>query len=173
MASDFRQIYRVWMGYISAVNVLIPEDLEVIDASCRPVHLNPELQTLQIVLGSSENMEKSRMYEPLLPWLKTGLLTSSGKKWHTRRKILTPAFHLNILQQFVKVFGKQTRQFLEELDERCDQPFLDLMPLITDFALRSICGETAKLYRSTSPNNSSRNCNGSSTGREGRNPDAV
>lgn len=29
MASDFRQIYRVWMGNIAAINLLIPEDIEV------------------------------------------------------------------------------------------------------------------------------------------------
>lgn len=35
---------------------------------------------LQIVIGSTENTRKSKIYEPLLPWLKTGLLTSSGNK---------------------------------------------------------------------------------------------
>lgn len=105
-------------------------------------------------------MQKSRLYEPLLPWLKTGLLTSSGKnviyeygtlsvinfnytgeKWHTRRKILTPAFHFNILQQFVKIFIRKTKDLLNTLEERCDEPFVDVMPLITDFALHSICGK--------------------------------
>lgn len=29
IASEFTVIYRVWMGYTSAVNLLIPEDIEV------------------------------------------------------------------------------------------------------------------------------------------------
>lgn len=74
---------------------------------------------------------------------KSTLSIIAGKKWHTRRKILTPAFHFNILQQFVKTFGKQTRRFLNELEAQCDQQFVDVMPSVTNFALKSICGKTS------------------------------
>lgn len=72
------------------------------------------------------------MYKLLHVWLGTGLLTSRGdmssncnllitrilgKKWHSRRKILTPAFHFNILRQYVAIFNKETNNLVNELDK--------------------------------------------------------
>ena len=34
-----------------------------------------------------------------------GLLLSSGKKWQRNRKLLTPAFHFEILQPYMRVYN--------------------------------------------------------------------
>ena len=39
----------------------------------------------------------------LMPWLGSGLGTSNGGKWHSRRKLLTPAFHFKLLESFLDV----------------------------------------------------------------------
>lgn len=39
-------------------------------------------------MGSPKHIDKSRDYYFLQPWLGTGLLTSQGKKWHSRRKVI-------------------------------------------------------------------------------------
>jgi len=56
------------------------------------------------VLSSSKHLEKGLIYDLLHPFLKTGLLTSAGEKWHQRRRMLTPAFHFNILREFCEIF---------------------------------------------------------------------
>ncbi|KAG5667087.1 hypothetical protein PVAND_015086 [Polypedilum vanderplanki] len=73
--------------------------------------------------------------------LQTGLLTATGKKWFQRRKVITPAFHFKILDQFVEIFDKQSAVFVENLAKSKGQP-LDVFQPITLCALDIIC-ETA------------------------------
>lgn len=39
-------------------------------------------------MSSPKYIDKSVDYDYLQPWLGTGLLTSHGKKWHSRRKVI-------------------------------------------------------------------------------------
>ncbi|CAG7826524.1 unnamed protein product, partial [Allacma fusca] len=79
----------------------------------------------QKILSSNTLIEKSNDYDMLKPWLGTGLLTSEGDKWFHRRKLLTPAFHFKILEDFIDVFNEQTNVLVHILrDEFGDgKPF--------------------------------------------------
>ena len=68
-------------------------------------------RTAEPVLTSNSLIDKSAEYDVLLPWLGTGLLTSTGHKWRGRRKMLTPTFHFNVLNSFVEVFDEQVQIF--------------------------------------------------------------
>lgn len=41
----------------------------------------------------------------------------SGKKWHDRRKIITPAFHFKILDRFVNTFDRLGNKFIDKLHD--------------------------------------------------------
>ncbi|XP_046744960.1 cytochrome P450 4c3 [Diprion similis] len=98
--------------------------------------------SVEPILGSSRHLGKSRDYRFLHPWLGTGLLTSSGKKWHSRRKILTPTFHFKILEDFVDIFSEQTEILLEKMAKEVGRDSFNIFPYITHCALDIIC-ETA------------------------------
>lgn len=79
------------------------------------------------------------MYIYLQEWLGEGLLVSSGRKWHSRRKIITPAFHFQILQEFVDVFNYQNKFFIEKIKRVPDENPFDVYNIVTSMSLDIIC----------------------------------
>ncbi|KAG5883146.1 hypothetical protein JTB14_033397 [Gonioctena quinquepunctata] len=85
-----------------------------------------------------KNIEKAPIYTFLERWLGDGLLRSTGTKWQTRRKILTPAFHFTILQQFVTVFNNETDRLVDVLKKEVGKSWTNIVPLISEFTLYTI-----------------------------------
>ncbi|KAH8033900.1 hypothetical protein HPB51_017350 [Rhipicephalus microplus] len=67
---------------------------------------------------------------------------SRGNKWRRRRKMLTPAFHFRILEDFIPVFNEQAVIFVKNLKEQQNKKYIDIVPLVTLCTLDIIC-ETA------------------------------
>ena len=59
------------------------------------------------ILKSSEPkpMSVGGTYSLLRPWLGDGLLLSSGQKWFRNRKLLTPAFHFDVLKPYMAIYN--------------------------------------------------------------------
>jgi cytochrome P450 family 4 len=70
---------------------------------------------LQTILGSQKHTEKSFVYKLLHNFLGNGLITSSGEKWLTHRKLIQPTFHLNILEKFIETFAESSQSLYEKL----------------------------------------------------------
>ncbi|XP_036142986.1 cytochrome P450 4C1 isoform X1 [Monomorium pharaonis] len=120
---QYYPIFKVWIFLYGIVSIRHPDDLETI-------------------LSSTRDIDKSRIYEMLHPWLGMGLLTSGGSKWHSRRKILTPTFHFNILKQFVEILVKEGESMTRSLKNSGGIVTKDLVPFISEHTLNAIC-ETA------------------------------
>ncbi|CAG7786100.1 unnamed protein product [Allacma fusca] len=108
---------------------------------------------IEKLLTSSVCTEKGETYKFIMPWLGEGLLTSSGKKWQKRRKMITPAFHFKILEDFLVIFNEQANILVEILRE----DFLngeekDICEYVTRCTL-DIIGETAMDRRIDSQRN--------------------
>ncbi|KAL2098086.1 hypothetical protein ACEWY4_007293 [Coilia grayii] len=105
-------------------------------------------ETVETVLSNPVHMDKAYVYKFLLPWLGTGLLTSTGDKWRRRRKMLTPSFHFSILTDFLEVMNEQAEVLVEKLDKQAGKGPFNCFNHITLCALDIIC-ETAmgkKIY---------------------------
>lgn len=72
----------------------------------KPVVVLYKPDTIRPVLDSHTLVQKPNDYEFLCDWLGEGLLTSGGAKWRGRRKLLTPAFHFSILDNFMHCFNE-------------------------------------------------------------------
>ncbi|CAB3369782.1 Hypothetical predicted protein [Cloeon dipterum] len=126
LTKTYYPLMRTWMGPNPVIHPLDP-------------------RTVEVILTSSQHITKSLEYGFISDWLGTGLLTSTGSKWHSRRKLLTPAFHFKILEQFVPVFAENTAILVEILKKKIksnNSAPVNIVPLVTHCALDIIC-ETA------------------------------
>ncbi|KAF2900474.1 hypothetical protein ILUMI_05709 [Ignelater luminosus] len=94
---------------------------------------------LEFVMGSTRILDKSEDYRFLHSWLGRGLLTSGGAKWQKHRKILTPAFHFRILEQFVEVFDFYSNTLVQKLEKEVGKKSVDIYPYVTLCSLDTIC----------------------------------
>ncbi|XP_029200943.2 cytochrome P450 4V2-like isoform X1 [Acropora millepora] len=101
------------------------------------VLFKPEL--VEDLLRSSRYTKKSQEYDFLRPWIGTGLLTSNGAKWKARRRLITPAFHFQVLNHFIKVFEEQAVIMISHLEKRVNKGVFNIMPCISRCALDIIC----------------------------------
>ncbi|XP_059617472.1 cytochrome P450 4d2-like isoform X1 [Phlebotomus argentipes] len=117
MINVYGKLFRVWIGpYQVAFFSTDPKDLEV-------------------MLSSTKHITKNNLYNFLKPWLGTGLLISTGQKWHTRRKIITPTFHFKILEQFTEVFNRQGSTLVRLLQKHSTGESFNIYPFINLYAL--------------------------------------
>lgn len=112
----------------------------------RPFVLLYDADAVEVILSSNTLTDKSAEYSWLKPWLGEGLVTSNKNKWKTRRKILTPAFHFRILQDFLPIINEQSHVLVYKtrkmIREGKTSPYAELLPIVTLCTLDTIC-ETA------------------------------
>nr|XP_046486885.1 cytochrome P450 4C1-like isoform X2 [Neodiprion pinetum] len=116
-------IFRIWVGIKADIHLSTAENVSTI-------------------LPSKSLITKSETYDFLHPWLGTGLITSTGDKWNRQRKLLTPAFHFNILEEYsAAMFEKAEilKQCIESTLKNCPNEPIDMFTLITRCALDIIC----------------------------------
>ncbi|KAF2886992.1 hypothetical protein ILUMI_19181, partial [Ignelater luminosus] len=90
-------------------------------------------------MGSTKILDKASNYSFLHSWLGRGLLTSEGAKWQKHRKILTPAFHFKILEQFIEIFDFHGNILVQKLEKEVGKKSVNIYPYVTLCALDTIC----------------------------------
>uniref|UniRef100_A0AAG5D6J3 Cytochrome P450 n=1 Tax=Anopheles atroparvus TaxID=41427 RepID=A0AAG5D6J3_ANOAO len=102
-----------------------------------------QAKDVEPLLSSPKLIDKGVIYTLLHNFLGIGLLNSTGPKWQHRRRILTPAFHFNILPSFLLTFQEESRRLIAQLGQFADKGTpVALQPVATKFTLNTIC-ETA------------------------------
>ena len=87
----------------------------------------------KLVLNHAETIKRlTRKNEPkqlgfggiygfILPWFGEGLIVSTGDKWHRNRKLLTPAFHFDVLKEYGPIVNECALKFVNKLDKASAQ----------------------------------------------------
>ncbi|XP_070168058.1 cytochrome P450 4C1-like [Polyergus mexicanus] len=128
LSNKYYPIFKLRIFFMYVVAIRHPNDLEVIK----------EIQ-LSTILSNTKLTEKSRLNKLLQPWGGTGLFTSTGAKWHARRKLLTNAFHFNVLTQYADILIQEGDYMTKSLKDVGGAVVKDLVPFISEHTLNAIC----------------------------------
>ena len=97
----------------------------------------------KIVLKSPKEITKGKIMTLLRDWLAEGLAFSTGAKWWSRRRLLTPVFHFNVMEKFLDVMNEQSVVFINKLNSMVDgNECIDIHSAVASLAL-DIISETA------------------------------
>ncbi|XP_065643933.1 cytochrome P450 4V2 isoform X3 [Hydra vulgaris] len=138
----FKQVRRFFSEFGSAFCLWIGP---------KPVLMTGNIDHIQTVLKSQKIITKSSSYTFLNEWLGTGLLTSTGAKWKSRRKVLTKAFHFSIINSYVDSFYQNSVSLNNHLENHSGVP-INIQALMSLFTLDIIC-ETAMGFKLNSMKN--------------------
>ncbi|PFX16164.1 Leukotriene-B4 omega-hydroxylase 3 [Stylophora pistillata] len=93
-ATEFKTCYIMRRGPLLTGLVLChPDAIKVVQTSSAP---------------------KAPTYEFIKPFFGNGLVAANGNKWFRMRRLLTPAFHFEILRSYVQIFQDSTNTLLEK-----------------------------------------------------------
>ncbi|KAF5277780.1 hypothetical protein FQR65_LT03760 [Abscondita terminalis] len=120
LQKQFKSIFKVYLGWL-------------------PRLIIHDQKSAEFVLSSTTIIDKSYEYNFLKPWLGTGLLTSAGSKWKQRRKLITPTFHFQILEQYIAIFNNQSGILVDCLKNKLDGKTFNIFPYTALCTLDVIC----------------------------------
>uniref|UniRef100_UPI003AAFBC79 cytochrome P450 4F3 n=1 Tax=Centroberyx gerrardi TaxID=166262 RepID=UPI003AAFBC79 len=69
---------------------------------------HPDYTKPLLTASASITVKDELFYGILRPWLGQSLLLSNGEEWSRKRRLLTPAFHFDILKNYVAIFNTST-----------------------------------------------------------------
>ncbi|XP_012504504.1 PREDICTED: cytochrome P450 4A11 [Propithecus coquereli] len=75
---------------------------------------------MKVILGRSDP-KANGSYRFLAPWIGYGLLLLNGQKWFQHRRLLTPAFHYDILKPYVGFMADSVRVMLDKWEKLASQ----------------------------------------------------
>ncbi|XP_058796940.1 cytochrome P450 4C1-like [Phymastichus coffea] len=100
---------------------------------------------MEVVLPSNRLITKAKMYDIIKPWLGDGLVTSTGEIWLKHRRIITPAFHFNILEEYAAAMRDKVEILIDSIEAQLDKSRnspINVFELTVKYTLDTIC-ETA------------------------------
>ncbi|CAH1233437.1 CYP4F2 [Branchiostoma lanceolatum] len=98
-----------------------------------PVYILCHPDTSRAILSTSEPKDEL-FYGFLKSMIGDGLLLSHGSKWRRNRRLLTPAFHFEILKPYVTLFSESTNVLIEKwtaLGSGCSVEMFEHVSLMT------------------------------------------
>ncbi|XP_071474833.1 cytochrome P450 4A11-like [Marmota flaviventris] len=92
---------------------------------------------MKAILGRSDPKARS-IYRLVAPWIGYGLLLLNGETWFQHRRMLTPAFHYDILKPYVGITADSVRVMLDKWEQLIGQDSLEIFQHVSLMTLDTI-----------------------------------
>ncbi|XP_040833774.1 cytochrome P450 4A4-like isoform X2 [Ochotona curzoniae] len=92
---------------------------------------------MKVIMGRSDPKAPGN-YKFLAPWIGYGLLLLEGQKWFQHRRMLTPAFHSDILKPYVKLMVDSVQMMLDRWEHVSEDSSLEIFDHISLMTLDTI-----------------------------------
>ncbi|KAI2474175.1 hypothetical protein C4B38_000250, partial [Diabrotica virgifera virgifera] len=125
----------VFLGFIRDYGKLV----KVYDGPFSMAMIATDEKFVEHILSSTKYIDKADQYDYMKGWLGEGLLTSTGAKWKKRRRMLTPAFHFSILENFLEVFDSVGDIFIQKLRREVGKKTVEISEPVSLYTLDVIC----------------------------------
>ncbi|XP_030061112.1 cytochrome P450 4B1 [Microcaecilia unicolor] len=97
-AAQYQDAFPIWFGNFTAFLFIA----------------HPEYVKAIFSRGDPKSIETYRFF---IPWIGKGLLVLSGQKWFQHRRLLTPAFHYDVLKPYMKLISDSTKVMLDKWEK--------------------------------------------------------
>ncbi|KAK6177634.1 hypothetical protein SNE40_015694 [Patella caerulea] len=107
------------LKYVQSLLLKYPKFYRIWASLLKPVIQLNHPDTVKVLLKTSEPKPRGigGAYEFAIPWLGEGLLLAGGKRWARSRRLLTPAFHFDILKPYVKIYNEAADILISKIDK--------------------------------------------------------
>lgn len=105
------------------------------------------------LMANNQKVGKPFTYNFLKAWLGESVIVANGARWSKLRKLVTPSFHFQILEDFVKIFDEQSNILVDKLTQ-ANGNVIDVSTYLAKVTMDVIC-ETAMGVKVGAQNNDS------------------
>ncbi|XP_060079022.1 cytochrome P450 4F6-like [Ylistrum balloti] len=104
--------------------------------------IHPDTAAIVLKLSEPKPKGEGEPYSLFTPFLGDGLIVSSGSKWERNRRLLTPAFHFDVLRPYVNIYNEAADILLDKYAKHMSESpnsidIMDSLNLVTlDIILR-------------------------------------
>ncbi|NXV49170.1 CP4B1 protein, partial [Uria aalge] len=129
-----RELGSIWVGFVPTSVEDISQDVRG-HVSCSGSFLQ---ECQDFCRAGRKNPKANVPYEFLVPWIGKGLLILDGPKWFQHRKMLTPAFHYDVLKSYVSLMSESVKVMLDKWEKYPERKSVELFQDVSLMTLDSI-----------------------------------
>ncbi|GFS43463.1 zinc finger BED domain-containing protein 5, partial [Trichonephila inaurata madagascariensis] len=103
------------------------------------------------IFNGPKTIDRPPIYEKFFALFGTGVVSSKGTKWKSRRKMMNPCFRYDILKDYIPTINQHAQILVERLKVEADKDFTKISRFLSHCSFDAICGKKHTVQSYTKP----------------------